>query len=74
VYRHKLIGILLSGANKDGALGMKKIKERGGLTVVQDPKECMIDTMPASALKITEIDHILKIENIIQLFKELYNK
>ncbi|MDQ3394731.1 MAG: chemotaxis protein CheB [Bacteroidota bacterium] len=71
VYRQKLIGILLSGANKDGAMGMKKIKDRGGLTVVQDPEECLIDTMPTAALKITEIDHILKIEKIIQLFQEL---
>lgn len=71
VYRQKLIGILLSGANKDGAVGMKKIKDRGGLTIIQDPQECMIDTMPVAALKMTEIDYTLKIEKIIQLFQEL---
>ncbi len=70
-YKHRLIGILLSGANKDGALGMKKIKERGGLTIVQNPKDCMIDTMPSAALKITEIDHILSIQELINFFKEL---
>ena len=48
-YKNKLIGILLSGANKDGALGMKKIADSGGFTVVQDPAECMIDTMPTAA-------------------------
>ena len=72
VYSTKLVGILLSGANRDGAYGMKKIKDRGGLTIVQEPSECMIDTMPASALKITPIDHILKIDQIIEFLNELH--
>lgn len=70
-YRNKMIGILLSGANKDGALGMKKIKDRGGLTIVQDPAECMINTMPTAALELTSIDHTLKIDQIIEFLKEL---
>lgn len=71
VYKEKLIGILLSGANKDGANGMKAIKNRGGLTIVQDPGECMIDTMPKAALKVTEIDYTLTIDQIIRLLNEL---
>lgn len=70
-YKDKLIGILLSGANKDGALGMKRIKDRGGLTVIQDPDECMIDTMPTAARNVTEIDHTLKVSDIIQFLLEL---
>lgn len=70
-YKDKLIGILLSGANKDGALGMKRINDRGGLTIVQDPSECMIDTMPTAALQITEIHHSLKVDEIIDFLKEL---
>ncbi len=70
-YKEKLIGILLSGANKDGALGMKYIHERGGLTIVQEPTECMIDTMPRSALAATQIDHVLKVEQIVQFLKDL---
>ena len=50
VYKEKLVGILLSGANRDGALGMKQIHDRSGLTIVQEPTECMIDTMPKAAL------------------------
>ena len=72
VYRDKLIGILLSGANKDGALGMKSIKDRGGMTLVQDPEECMIDTMPKAALNITTIDHTLTVDGITEFLKELY--
>ena len=70
-YKEKLIGILLSGANKDGALGMKYIHERGGLTIVQEPTECMIDTMPRSALAVTQIDHVLRIDQIVEFLKEL---
>lgn len=71
VYRDKLIGILLSGANRDGGLGMKWIKDRGGLTIVQEPSECMIDTMPKAAMGYTNIDHVLKIDQIVHFLKEL---
>lgn len=71
VFKDKLIGILLSGANKDGAIGMKQITDRGGLTIVQDPAECMIDTMPKAALAITKIDHVLNVDQIVEFFKEL---
>ncbi|MBC7920094.1 MAG: chemotaxis protein CheB [Ferruginibacter sp.] len=73
-YRNRLIGILLSGANKDGAWGMKKIKDRGGLTIVQEPSECMIDTMPAAALSLTPVDYVLTIGDIIEFLKELDRK
>jgi two-component system chemotaxis response regulator CheB len=71
VYKEKLIGILLSGANKDGALGMRSIKERKGLTIVQDPSECMIETMPKAAMSATQIDHVLKVDQIIEFLREL---
>lgn len=71
-YKNKLVGILLSGANKDGAMGMKKIKDSGGLTVVQDPAECMIDTMPTAALEATRIDYKLSIDSIIKLLLEIH--
>lgn len=70
-YRNKLVGILLSGANRDGGLGMKSIKDKGGLTIAQEPSECMIDTMPRAAMSLTSIDHVLSVEGIISLLKEL---
>lgn len=73
-YKHRLIGILLSGANRDGANGMKAIKDQGGLTIVQDPNECMIRTMPEAALNLTEIDHVLSIKEIIEFLNELDKK
>lgn len=71
VYKEKLVGILLSGANKDGALGMKQIHDRSGLTIVQEPAECMIDTMPKAALAVTPIDHVLRVDQIVEFLKEL---
>lgn len=71
VYKEKLIGILLSGANRDGALGMKHIHDRGGVTIVQEPTECMIDTMPKAALALSKMDHIMKVDEIVQFLKEL---
>ena len=71
VYRHKLIGILLSGANRDGAWGMKKIKDYGGITITQDPQECLIDTMPMAARELSEIDYTLKVDQIIEFLLEL---
>ncbi len=72
VFRNKLVGILLSGANRDGGMGMKNIKDKGGLTIVQEPAECMIDTMPKAAMALTTIDYTLKIDQIIEFIKELH--
>lgn len=71
VFRNKMVGILLSGANRDGGYGMQAVKTKGGLTIVQDPAECMIDTMPKAALGLTDIDHIYNIEHIITFLKNL---
>jgi two-component system, chemotaxis family, protein-glutamate methylesterase/glutaminase len=74
VYKEKLIGILLSGANKDGAMGMKHIHDRGGTTIIQEPSECMIDTMPRAALSMTEIDYTMRVDQIVEFLKELDKK
>jgi len=71
VYREKLIGIILSGANKDGALGLKKIKELGGIAIVQDPEECQVKTMTESSLKLTKVDHVLKTNDIIRYLQNI---
>jgi two-component system, chemotaxis family, protein-glutamate methylesterase/glutaminase len=70
-YKSKLIGIVLSGANKDGAYGLSQIKENGGLTIVQDPEECQVKTMTTAAIHATNVDHVLKVENIIKLLLKL---
>ena len=69
-YGNSLTSILLSGANRDGALGTKSVKDLGGLTIVQDPEESMINTMPKSALELTEIDKILTVAQIIDFINK----
>lgn len=52
VFGNKTMGILLSGASKDGSRGLKSIQEEGGLTIVQDPGEAEVATMPAAAISL----------------------
>jgi two-component system chemotaxis response regulator CheB len=59
-----LIGVVLTGASSDGSKGLKRIKENGGLAVVQDPDTAKSDIMPRSAIATTEVDHILPLEEI----------
>ncbi|MBI9061140.1 MAG: chemotaxis protein CheB [Marinilabiliaceae bacterium] len=71
VFRNKLIGILLTGANKDGAKGMKNIADKKGLTIIQDPDTCEVDTMPKSALKLFTPDKVLSPEEIVNFLNQL---
>ena len=70
-YGPKLAAVLLTGANRDGAHGLAQVKRRGGLTVVQDPDEAQVATMPQAALDIHQPDHILTIRGIGRLLFEL---
>jgi two-component system chemotaxis response regulator CheB len=56
VYGKHLIGVILSGGNKDGAAGLNMIKQRGGLVIVQDPNTAESPFMPAAALESTAVD------------------
>ena len=71
-YRDKLIAIILSGANSDGAQGMRIAKNRGAFTIVQHPDEATIKTMPEAALKATTIDKSLTSDEIVNLLKTIY--
>jgi len=70
-YKNKLIGIILSGANRDGAEGLKAVKENGGIAIVQHPDECQVKTMTEAAIKLTTVDHILTSEQIIRYIQKL---
>lgn len=72
-YKDKLIGIILTGSNNDGANGLKKVKEGGGLTIVQDPHTAESSYMPASAIAAISPDYILSIEKMINLLIGLNN-
>ncbi len=72
-YRDALIGIVLTGANNDGSRGLKKIKEFGGVTIVQDPDNAEVDSMPRAAIRTAQVDHILTLEEIAAFLNELEN-
>jgi two-component system chemotaxis response regulator CheB len=50
-YGHRTVGIVLTGANADGADGLRRISDRGGLAIVQEPTTAESRTMPAAAQK-----------------------
>jgi two-component system, chemotaxis family, protein-glutamate methylesterase/glutaminase len=70
-YQNKLIGIVLTGSNNDGSKGLKRIKEYGGLTIVQQPDTAESSFMPASAIATVQPDYILPLEAIINLLIEI---
>ncbi|AWM92156.1 chemotaxis protein CheB [Pseudomonas sp. 31-12] len=70
-YGSSLAAVLLTGANRDGARGLAQVKHRGGLTIVQDPDEALVATMPQAALDLHQPDHILPLRGIGRLLVEL---
>ena len=58
-YGARAIGVILSGTGADGSLGLKAIKEAGGLVIAQDPKEAGYDGMPRSAIQTGAVDMVL---------------
>ena len=64
IYRNNAIAVLLSGAGADGMLGMRRIKEQGGLTIVQDPREAEQQSMPSSAIHAGVVDFVLPVAEI----------
>ncbi|MFB3853683.1 MAG: chemotaxis protein CheB [Vicinamibacterales bacterium] len=57
-------GVILSGALSDGAAGLAAIKVAGGVALVQDPAEALVEWMPLSAIKMVEVDGILRASEI----------
>ncbi|MGH3071370.1 MAG: chemotaxis protein CheB [Gaiellaceae bacterium] len=63
-YRERAIGIVLTGANADGAAGVAAIKRNGGVAIVQDPRTATRKAMPEAALAAAEADAVLPLEEI----------
>jgi len=71
VYGPALIGAVLTGAGKDGSKGLLNIKEKGGLTIVQDPADAEADSMPVNALHVLKADHIVRLNDVADLLMRL---
>lgn len=71
VYKSSLAGILLSGANADGADGLQQIANEGGVTVVQDPATAEVPFMPAFALSSVTVNYTLSPDEIARFINNL---
>jgi len=60
----RTVGVLLTGMGRDGALGMKAIKERGGHTIAEDESTCVVFGMPRAAIEMGAADRVLPLHEI----------
>ncbi len=71
VYGPALAGVVLTGANSDGALGLKRIKDCGGLALVQQPDTAQFPEMPRCAQLCAPADQALPVEELGRLLNTL---
>lgn len=71
VWRGGLIGVVLTGANEDGAAGMAAIRSRKGLAIVQRPEEAEMREMPEATLRLAGADQVLSLSEIAPLLNRL---
>jgi two-component system chemotaxis response regulator CheB len=71
-YGECAVGVVLTGANADGAAGAARIKARGGLVIVQDPDTAECPVMPRSVMQVVKPDFILPLEEIGPCLSQLH--
>jgi two-component system chemotaxis response regulator CheB len=64
VYGKRLVAVLLSGANEDGAAGLLAVRKSGGRTLVQDPRTAQMAVMPEAAIRLGAAEQILPVDRI----------
>ena len=72
-YQDRIIGVILTGSNGDGARGIAAIKQHGGITIVEDPNTAAHREMPEAALAQIQPDWILKLGEIGPKLRTLCN-
>lgn len=71
VFGPGLIGIVLTGANYDGSQGLKTIKQKGGMAIVQDPADAEARQMPQAAIAATGVDYVVALNDMAALLQQL---
>lgn len=67
----RVVGVALTGANEDGASGLRRIVDRGGRALVQDPAGAEVRTMPAAAIRAVPTAEVLDLEEIPRRLVEI---
>jgi two-component system chemotaxis response regulator CheB len=70
-FGRRVVGVVLSGNLNDGTAGLLRIKQRGGLAIVQDPETARYQGMPRSAIDHVAVDHVLTVQEISTLVARL---
>jgi two-component system chemotaxis response regulator CheB len=70
-FGRELIGIVLTGGGSDGSVGLQRIKERGGITIVQKPEDAEADSMPRNAIAAAAPDHVVALTDLPELLLRL---
>jgi two-component system, chemotaxis family, protein-glutamate methylesterase/glutaminase len=68
IYRERLLGVILTGANEDGAAGLEAVGRAGGRTLVQDPRDALASVLPQAALSRASVDFVMSAEQLRELF------
>jgi two-component system chemotaxis response regulator CheB len=71
VYGARLLGIILTGANEDGAEGLAAIRAAGGITIVQQPDSAQVKQMVAAALNRNPASYVLNLHGISAALRTL---
>lgn len=70
-YRQKVLGIILTGASKDGAQGLRQIRECGGTAWIQQPDDAIARIMPEAAIRLAGFNQLLTIKEISEKLSRL---
>jgi len=70
-YGHRAVGVVLTGANADGAEGLRRIADSGGLAVIQDPGSAEVNAMPKAALRWVPTARVFPLDRIAAFLSAL---
>jgi two-component system, chemotaxis family, protein-glutamate methylesterase/glutaminase len=70
-YGSRAAAVVLSGTLDDGTVGLHVVKEAGGATLVQDPKDALYPAMPANAIAYARPDYVLPVEELVDILTRL---
>ncbi len=70
-FRHRTIGIILTGKNRDGAHGLARIKAYGGFTLVEDPRSASAPELPRAAIALSQVDRVLPLAQVAPVLEQL---